>query len=46
MVEDANCYCAAGETQSCVHVTALLFTLAKIRQLHAPVCHVPGQGHQ
>ena len=29
-VEGANCYCAAGETQSCVHVTALLFTLAEV----------------
>ena len=29
-VECANCYCAAGETQSCVHVTALLFTLAEV----------------
>ena len=29
-VEGANCYCAAGETQSRVHVTALLFTLAEV----------------
>ena len=29
-VEGATCYCAAGETQSCVHVTALLFTLAEV----------------
>ena len=30
MVEGANCYCAAGETQSWVHVKALLFTLAEV----------------
>ena len=29
-VEDTNCYYAAGETQSCVHVTALLFILAEV----------------
>ena len=29
-IESANCHCAAGETQSCVHVTALLFTLAEL----------------
>ena len=29
-VEGANCYCAAGETQNSVHVTALLFTLAEV----------------
>ena len=28
-IEGANCYCAAGETQCCVHVT-LLFTLAEV----------------
>ena len=28
--EGANCYCVAGETQNCVHVTVLLFTLAEV----------------
>ena len=28
--EGANCHCAAGKTQSCVHVTALLFTLVEL----------------
>ena len=29
-VEGANCHCAAGKTQSCVHVTALLLTLVEL----------------
>ena len=56
MVEGANCYCAAGETQSCVHVTALLFTLAAVSPAACTSLPcawsrpsgvgVPGQGHQ
>ena len=29
-IEGANCHCPAGETQSCVHIAALLLTLAEI----------------
>ena len=29
-IEGGNCSCAAGKTQSCVNVTALLFTLAEV----------------
>ena len=27
-----NCFCAAGASQSCVHIAALLFTLAEVTQ--------------
>ena len=31
-IRSANCQCPAGETQSCVHVSALLLTLARVTQ--------------
>ena len=31
-IRSANCQCPAGETQSCVHVSALLLTLAQVAQ--------------
>ena len=29
-IDGGNCRCPAGETQSCVHISALLFTLAEV----------------
>ena len=29
-IDGGNCGCPAGETQSCVHISALLFTLAEV----------------
>ena len=34
IVKGGNCKCPAGETQSCVHVAALLLTLLEVSPLH------------
>ena len=38
----ANCKCPAGETQTCVHVAALLITLSEVIPTHVQVSDVHG----